>query len=128
MCRLQCLTILAAAAVLVPIEATAQQVGGSYSRSPASAREAPLHPRISQDSARSVALTRVPHGTVAAVDLKTEHGVLVYFYDIAVPGEEGLEELQVSAADGSVVAARHLGPRGTQSASVAEKVSPEPPR
>jgi len=71
----------------------------------------------------------VPHGTIAATDLKTEHGVLVYIFDIAVPGEEGLEELQISAADGSVVSVQHLGARGTQSASVSEKVTTsEPPR
>jgi uncharacterized membrane protein YkoI len=123
------LTILVLAAALVSAEAQAQQLTGNPTRGPASAREAQLRPKIAQDAARSVALARVPHGTVAASDLKTEHGVLVYIFDIAVPGEEGLEELQISAADGSVVSARHLGPRGTQSASVTEKVgSDEPPR
>jgi uncharacterized membrane protein YkoI len=123
------LTILLAAAVLVPIEAQAQQLRGTSTRGPASAPEAQLRPKITQDAAQAAALGRVPHGTVAATDLKTEHGVLVYIFDIAVPGEEGLEELQISAADGSVVSARHLGPRGTQSASVTEKAGgDEPPR
>jgi uncharacterized membrane protein YkoI len=123
------LTVLVVAAVLVSAEAQAQQLRTPPTRGPASAREAQLRPKIAQDAARSAALARVPHGTVAATDLKTEHGVLVYIFDIAVPGEEGLEELQISAADGSVVSARHLGPRGTQSASVGEKTeSSEPPQ
>jgi len=127
--RSQGLTILAAAALLVAVEAQAQQVVGTPTRGASSARESPLRPKITQDAARSAALARVPHGTVAATDLKTEHGVLVYIFDVAVPGEEGLEELQISAADGSVVSARHLGPRGTQSASVADKSeSDQPPR
>jgi len=120
------LTILAAVGLLVSVEAEAQQLRGSPTRAAASA---PLSPKISQDAARSAALAKVPHGTVAATDLKTEHGVLVYIFDISVPGEEGLEEVQISAADGSVVSVQHLGPRGTQSASVAEKSgSDEPPR
>jgi len=123
------LTILAAAALLVSVEAQAQQLRGSPMRGPASARDVPLRPKVTQDAARSAALAKVPHGTVAATDLKTEHGVLVYIFDIAVPGEEGLEELQISAADGSVVSAQHLGPRGTQSASVSESPeSDQPPR
>ena len=123
------LTILVGAALLVSAEAQAQQLTGSPTRGAASVRETPLRPKITQDAARSVALAKVPHGTIAATDLKTEHGVLVYIFDIAVPGEEGLEELQISAADGSVVSVQHLGARGTQSASVSEKVTTsEPPR
>lgn len=116
--RLHCLTILAAVLVVVPIEAQAQQLRGNYTRVPAAAREPQLNPKITQDAAQAAALARVPHGTVAASELKTEHGMLVYIFDIAVPGEEGLEEVQVSAADGQIVSSRHLGPRGQQSASI----------
>ena len=104
------LTIVAVA-VLIPAEAWAQQ-----SRS--AAPDADPRARIGQDAARSVALARVPHGSIAAVTLKVEHGALVYFCDIAVPGREGLEEVQVSAINAEVLSTQHLGPTG----------SPGPPR
>jgi hypothetical protein len=72
-------------------------------------REAAFKAKISADSARAVALRQVPRGTVQAAELKLERGLLVYIFDLAVPGRDGLEEVLVSAADGSVVAVRHLG-------------------
>lgn len=99
------LTIVAVA-VLIPAEARAQQ-----SRS--AAPDADPRARIGQDAARSIALARVPHGSIAAVALKVEHGALVYFCDIAVPGREGLEEVQVSAVNAEVLSTQHLGPTGS---------------
>jgi uncharacterized membrane protein YkoI len=66
-------------AVLIPPKAWAQQ-----SRS--AAPDADPRARIGQDAAKSAALARVPDGSIAAVALKVEHGGLVYFCDIAVPG------------------------------------------
>jgi uncharacterized membrane protein YkoI len=74
------------------------------------ARELSFKAKVSQESARAVALRQVPGGTVQAADLQVERGVLVHIFDITVPGRDGLEEVLVSAADGSVIAVRHLGP------------------
>ncbi len=101
--------VVVSGVLLVPAEAGAQQ----------------LRPKIPQDQARSIALARVPNGTVAAVQLRVERGTLVYIYDIAVPGRDGLEELQVSAVDGQVLSVHHLG--GGQ--RVADQTTgPGPPR
>jgi hypothetical protein len=116
-------------AVLIPAKAWAQQ-----SRS--AAPDADPRARIGQDAAKSAALARVPDGSIAAVALKVEHGALVYFCDIAVPGKEGLEEVQVSAVNGEVLSSQHLGPTGGQADqraqpghSVARRVgTAEPPR
>ena len=97
-----------AAALLIPAGAHAQQLTGS---------EAHLRARITQDSARSVALARVPRGAVQANALKLEGGILVYIYDISVPGKEGLEELHVSAVDARIVSVQHLGDTGALSGS-----------
>jgi hypothetical protein len=97
-----------AAVLLIPAGAQAQQLTGP---------EAHLRTRITQDSARAVALARVPRGAVEASALKLEGGMLVYIYDISVPGKDGLEELHVSAVDATVVSAHHLGDTGALSPS-----------
>ena len=97
-----------AAVLLIPAGARAQQP---------TAPEAHLRARITQDSARAVALARVPRGAVQASALKLQSGTLVYIYDISVPGKDGLEELHVSAVDANVVSVQHLGDTGALSGS-----------
>lgn len=75
------------------------------------ARELSFKAKVSRESARAVALRQVPGGTVQAAELQIEDGILVHIFDITVPRREGLEEVVVSAVDGSVVAVRHVGPR-----------------
>jgi hypothetical protein len=97
-----------AAVLLIPAGVRAQQP---------MAPEAHLRARITQDSARAVALARVPRGAVQASALKLQSGTLVYIYDISVPGKDGLEELHVSAVDAKVVSVQHLGDTGALSGS-----------
>ena len=104
---IRCLRIIAAV-LLIPAGALAQQPAGAVAH---------LKAKIPPDSARTVALARVPRGAVEASDLKLERGVLVYIYDISVPGRDGLEELQVSAVDAKVVSVQHLGDTGALSGS-----------
>ena len=64
--------------------------------------------KISKDSAQKVALGQVAAGaTVKSSELEKEKGKLVYSFDITVPGQAGVEELNISAIDGSVVAHEH---------------------
>jgi hypothetical protein len=63
--------------------------------------------KISEATARATALARVQGGRVKAHELEREKGVLIYSYDIVVPGRLGIEEVNVNALDGSIVAARH---------------------
>jgi Peptidase propeptide and YPEB domain len=58
--------------------------------------------KIGAAQARETAL-RVVHGTVKNSELETEHGRLVYSFEIARPGEHGITEVNVSAMDGSIV-------------------------
>jgi uncharacterized membrane protein YkoI len=64
--------------------------------------------KISEDSARAVALTRVP-GTVQGVALKRKHGRLVYEFQIQRAGRTGLTKVGVNAANGKVVAVEREG-------------------
>ena len=57
---------------------------------------------IGAEQAREAALRAVP-GTVKESDLETEHGRLIYSFEIKRPGERGITEVNVSAMDGSIV-------------------------
>jgi hypothetical protein len=61
-----------------------------------------MHAKIGAEQAREAALRAVP-GTVKESDLETEHGRLIYSFEIKRPGERGITEVNVSAMDGSIV-------------------------
>jgi Peptidase propeptide and YPEB domain len=58
--------------------------------------------KIGAAQAQETALRAVP-GVVKESDLETEHGRLVYSFEIKRPGERGITEVNVSARDGSIV-------------------------
>jgi len=58
--------------------------------------------KIGAAQARETALRAVP-GAVKESDLETEHGRLIYSFEIKRPGERGITEVNVSAMDGSIV-------------------------
>lgn len=89
------LALAALVVALVPAEAA-----------PAGAQQA----RIPMRTARARALALVPHGIVRSAELETEHGQLIYSFDIQVPRRPGIEEIQISATTGRLVARTHETP------------------
>jgi uncharacterized membrane protein YkoI len=67
--------------------------------------------RISEADARATALKQVPNGTVKSSELERENGKLIYSYDITVPGKSGIDEVNINAVDGSIVAKSHETPK-----------------
>ena len=67
--------------------------------------------KISEETARATALKDVPNGTIKSSELEREHGKLIYSFAISVPGKTGIEEINVNAIDGSVVAREHETPK-----------------
>ena len=63
--------------------------------------------QISEATARETALARVPNGSVKSSELEREKGKLIYSYDITVPGKSGVEEVNVDAMTGNVIATEH---------------------
>jgi uncharacterized membrane protein YkoI len=63
--------------------------------------------KISLEAARATALAKVPHGEVRSEELEKEHGKLIYSFDITVPGKAGIDEINVSAITGKVLAKHH---------------------
>ena len=76
--------------------------------------------KISEADARVTALKQVPNGTVKSSELEREHGKLIYSYDITVPGKTGIEEVNVNAIDGTVVAKKHETPKAEKAEAVKE--------
>ena len=76
--------------------------------------------KVSEATARATALAQVPNGTVKSVELEREHGKLIYSYDISVAGKSGIEEINVNAMDGSVVAKEHETPKSEKKEAVQE--------
>lgn len=65
--------------------------------------------KITEAQARDIAMKKFPGGKIESSELEREHGKLIYSFDIRT-GKPGLEELQVSAIDGSIVSLVHETP------------------
>jgi uncharacterized membrane protein YkoI len=63
--------------------------------------------KISEDSARAVALAHARGGTVQSLELEREHGKLIWSFDIKIPGKPGITEVNVNALDGTLVGVEH---------------------
>jgi uncharacterized membrane protein YkoI len=92
------------------------QVGGLAAQQPAAPaykRDVPAEllsqTKISEDSARAVALARVPGSAVKLLELEREHGLLIWSFDLAVAGKRGIEEVEVDALTGKIVSVEHEG-------------------
>lgn len=59
--------------------------------------------KISEAQARSIALAKVPNGTIKEGGIETEKGHVVWSFDIATPNTEDITEVQVDANSGEVV-------------------------
>jgi len=59
--------------------------------------------KISEDSARAIALKRVP-GTLQSTELERERGRLMYDFKIQRNGRKGTTEVEVNAMTGRIIA------------------------
>ena len=77
-------------------------------------------PRISMQAARAKAMKIVHHGTIRSSELETEHGNLLYSFDIKLPGKPGVEEVQISAIDGRLLSRKYESPNKEKAEARAE--------
>jgi Peptidase propeptide and YPEB domain len=63
--------------------------------------------KVSLEAARTTALAKVPKGQVQSEELEEEDGMLLYSFDIKVPGRSGIEEVEIDALNGSVFKVDH---------------------
>lgn len=89
--------------------------------------------KIEESAAAKTALARVPKGAIEGVELERENGKLMYSYDIKVAGKSGIEEVNVDAISGKVLAVAHENPadekkEAAEEAKAAKKAAPVPPK
>jgi uncharacterized membrane protein YkoI len=82
--------------------------------------------KISEDSAAATARSKVPKGKIQSVELEQEEGKLQYSFDIKIPGKSGIEEVNVDALDGTVIAVEHESPETEKKEAAAEKKAKKP--
>jgi uncharacterized membrane protein YkoI len=63
--------------------------------------------KITLDSASKLAIGRVPTGTIQKAELEREKGAIIWSFDIRVPGQEGISEVNVNATTGAVWPTEH---------------------
>ena len=66
--------------------------------------------KISLDTARATALSRVKGGSVRSEELEREGGKLIYSFDVVVAGKSGVTEVNVDAKSGKVLNVHHESP------------------
>jgi len=130
---------IAAVAIVVASPASAQQdtthgkmvsaVAKTQGKGKAKKENLKAEAKISRDSAKTVALSKVAAGSkVKSVELEREKGTVVYSFDIKVPGQTGVEEILVSAIDGSVVSQTHETPKQEKAEAKKEKQEKAKPK
>ena len=60
--------------------------------------------KISEADAKQIALAKVPNGSIKEGELEKEKGRLIWSFDIAIPGQTDIKEVNVDAVSGEVVA------------------------
>ena len=63
--------------------------------------------KITKKAATATALSQVPGATVRSSEIERENGKLIYSFDLKVKGKSGIEEINVDALTGGVIAHEH---------------------
>jgi hypothetical protein len=61
---------------------------------------------VSQTTAQSTAMAKVPNGTITSSELERENGKLVWSFDISSPSSRAVTEVQVDAKTGAIVSTK----------------------
>jgi hypothetical protein len=114
---MKCTSIVAALAALV-LALPAARAQGSYKKDiPDSLAK---RVKIAEDVAAATAQKRVPNGKIEGVELEHENGKLIYSYDIKTAGKSGVDEVNVDAMTGKIIAFMHETP-ATEKKEAAEE-------
>jgi len=80
--------------------------------------------KVDEATAAAAARARVPNGTIRSVELEREKGRLIYSYDFVVDGRKGIEEVNVDATTGKVIATERES-AATERAEAAHEAAPK---
>lgn len=59
--------------------------------------------KLSEADARKMAMEKVPNGTIKEGELERENGHLQWSFDVAVPGQSGITEVNIDAISGQIL-------------------------
>jgi predicted lipoprotein with Yx(FWY)xxD motif len=85
--------------------------------------------KVSEEDARKTAVASLKDpskGTVKESELESEHGCLVYSFDIQIAGASGIQEVQVDAGDGRVLSSVHESPKAEAAEKAKDKAAQKP--
>ena len=107
--KIQAVMVMSAGVMLFCVagQASAQARTGAQKRPSTSQAALRKEAKIAERDARKTALAAVPGGKVQSHELERENGKLIYSYDIKVAGKSGVEEVNVDAVTGEIVAHEH---------------------
>ncbi len=95
----------------------------------ASKAELKVLAKVSEDDVRKTAFASLrdpSRGTVKEAELESEHGCLVYSFDIQVAGASGIQEVQVDAGNGRILSNEHESPKAEAVEKAKDKAAPKP--
>lgn len=101
--------LLTAALLAIGVSAEGSGTHPHHAAKPDSALAA--HARVKMQTARATALARVPGSKFKAVELEREKGIVIWSFELVVPGKPGIEEVNVGALNGKVISVQHEGAR-----------------
>lgn len=76
--------------------------------------------KVKEADAVAIARKEVPNGRIQSGEIEREGGKLIYSFDIKVPGKSGIEEVNVDAMTGGLVAHEHETPKAEKKEAAAE--------
>jgi uncharacterized membrane protein YkoI len=59
--------------------------------------------KLTRKEAEKIALAKVPKGKIKAAELEMEDGILIWAFDVAMPGTDLLAEVEINAVTGTLV-------------------------
>jgi uncharacterized membrane protein YkoI len=76
--------------------------------------------KITEAAAAATAQARLPKAKIDGVELERENGKLIYSYDLKTAGKSGIDEVNVDAITGKIVAVAHETPATEKKEAAAE--------
>ena len=123
--RLIPLALLAAtAAGVTATTASAQQTTAQHTtrqhKKTESQADLQKEAKMTMADARAMALRTVPNSTIQAGEIEREGGKLIYSFDMKTAGRSGIDEVNIDAMTGKLIAKQHESPKDERAEAKAD--------
>ena len=81
--------------------------------------------KVKEADAIAIARKEVPTGKIESGEIEREGGKLIYSFDMKVPGKSGIEEVNVDAMTGALIAHEHETPKAEKKEAAADAKAAE---